>query len=474
MAEELDNCSDNYTASQHEWSEANSQNSKAQRIDYISQPVSELEGQLKVMGDKSISHRALLLGSLAQGKTRIHNCLMAKDILATVQVLQQLGIEIEQEDNCITILGNGKQGYKTPKETLDFGNSGTSLRLMTSILAGQGIASRLIGDESLSLRPMARIIKPLIAMGARIQAAENDTPPLMVHPIAVTKPIDYRLPMASAQVKSALLLAGLYTKGVTLITEPLPTRDHTERMLRCFGVELGSQSGKISLYGEQELKSTELYIPADLSSAAFFIVGACISKHACLTLRQVGINPSRLGIIHLLRRMGAKLQLHNISWFNNEPIADITVQASELTAISVNADEVALAVDELPIFCIAAACAMGKTKITGATELRYKESDRIKAMVTGLTNLGIKAEEISDGLTIEGGSLQGGVVDSVGDHRIAMAFSMAAAAATQAIRVLNCANVATSLPNFMKLANQIGFNILSVSEEAAMISASTI
>jgi 3-phosphoshikimate 1-carboxyvinyltransferase len=240
-------------------------------------------------------------------------------------------------------------------------------------------------------------------------------------------------------------------------------------MLRCFGIEITCQSGRISLYGGQNLKSTELHVPADLSAAAFFMVAGCIAKRACLTLSQVGINPSRLGIIHLLRRMGAKIQLHDIRWFNNEPIADITVQTSQLTAISVNADEVALAIDELPIFCIAAACATGKTMITGAAELRYKESDRIKAMVKGLANLGIKTKELTDGLIIEGGTLQGGIVDSAGDHRIAMAFSMAAAVAMRPIRVINCANVATSLPNFVQLANQIGFNIRSVSEETAMM-----
>jgi 3-phosphoshikimate 1-carboxyvinyltransferase len=435
------------------------------RLDFILQPIDYLQGELVIPGDKSISHRALLLGSLAQGKTYIHNCLLAEDIFSTIQALCYLGIKIEQLNDGLIVHGNGKYSYKTPKAELNLANSGTSLRLIAAILAGQGISATLTGDPSLRKRPMARIIQPLVAMGAKILSAESYMPPLIIQPIPITTAIEYQLPVASAQVKSALLLAALYCKGLTTITEPLPTRDHTERMLPNFGIELTRQNGKISLSGGQTLLGTELNVPGDISAAAFFIVAACIAKQAKLTLRNVGVNPTRLGIIHLLRRMGADIRLHNFGWFSNEPIADITVQSSKLKAITVESADVALSIDELPVFCIAAACAVGQTTITGAAELRHKESDRIKAMANGLTRLGIKTLEHIDGLTIDGGVIQGGIIDAVDDHRIAMAFSVAAAAAVGPIKILNCANVSTSFPSFVELARKIGFGILTLTEE---------
>lgn len=429
------------------------------RLDYIFAPVKQLRGRITVVGDKSISHRAVLLGSLASGKTVIHNCLLAEDILNLIAVIQQLGITIEYTQSEVIVHGKGKHGYQIPSGPLNFGNSGTGMRLMAAVLAAQGLPAKLVGDESLSKRPMARIITPLTMMGAKIEASNENTPPLIIHPTAVNKAINYSLPIASAQVKSAIMLAALYAPGLSAITEPLPSRDHTERMLPCFGINVFRQENTVTLMGKKDLQATTIFVPADLSAAAFFMVAGCISSDAELTLIKVGINPTRLGIIHLLRRMGALIYIKNITWFNNEPVADITVKSSKLTGIVIDAFDVSLTIDELPILCIAAACAKGKTIITQAQELRYKESDRIKYMVRGLIELGINAQELSDGMVIEGGTIQGGEIDSGNDHRIAMAFCMAAAVSKQPIKVLNCANIATSLPNFIQLAEQIGFKI---------------
>jgi len=429
------------------------------KLNYFIEPTQHLFGQIKISADKSISQRALLLGSIAQGETKIYNCLQAGDTQSLIQALVKLGIEITSNAEALIITGKGKYGYIAPESPLDLGNSATGMRLLTAIIAGQGIRAVLTGDASLCQRPMKRIIEPLTAMGANLIAEDNASPPLTIQPGRLTKPIHYSLPMASAQVKTAVLLAGLYTPGLTSVTEPLPTRDHTERMLPSFGVSLDVREKVRSIRGPQDLRATQVRVPGDLSSAAFFIVAACICKSAHVILTQVGINPSRLGIIHLLRRMGAKLRLVNINWYDQEPIADIEVYNSKLKGITITAQDVALAIDELPVLCIAAACASGETRISGAVELRAKESDRLKAMACGLSQLGIKLQELPDGLVIQGGRIAGAKVDSFGDHRVAMAFSIAAIAASGPIEVENCANVATSLPNFIDLARQIGLFI---------------
>jgi 3-phosphoshikimate 1-carboxyvinyltransferase len=431
-----------------------------QSLNYRVTPGGRLSGQLRVPGDKSISHRSIMLGSLADGITEITGFLEGEDSLATLNAFRAMGVKIEGPSNGrVTIHGVGMRGLSAPPAPLDLGNSGTSMRLLSGLLAGHGLAVTLTGDHSLSGRPMRRVIEPLTRMGAHIAATEQDTAPLAIaadHPL---KGIDYPLPMASAQVKSAVLLAGLYAEGETSVTEPAPTRDHTERMLQGFGYAVKREGSRISLCGGGRLKACKIDVPADISSAAFFMVGASIAPGSELLLKHVGINPTRDGVIAILRLMGADIVLRNERKVGGEPVADIRVCASQLHGIDIPEELVPLAIDEFPALFIAAACAEGVTRLSGAEELRVKESDRIQVMADGLLALGIEAQPTAGGIHITGGTLRGGRVASHGDHRIAMSFAIAALRAAAAIEILDCANVNTSFPGFVELAASSGLQI---------------
>jgi 3-phosphoshikimate 1-carboxyvinyltransferase len=401
-----------------------------------------------------------MLGSLAEGTTNIKGFLEGEDALATLQAFRDMGVVIEGPDNgSVTVHGVGLNGLQKPTGPLYVGNSGTSMRLLSGILAGQAFDSELTGDISLSKRPMNRVAKPLGEMGAIIGTAEEGRPPLKIHGGANLKGIQYDMPMASAQVKSCLLLAGLYAQGETRVTEPAPTRDHTERMLQGFGYGVERQGNAVSVKPGGKLTGTDIDIPADISSATFYMVAAAISPGSDITLTHVGVNPTRIGVINILKLMGANLSLQNEREVGGEPVADIRVQYAPLKGIQVPEDQVPLAIDEFPALLIAAACAEGKTVVTGAEELRVKETDRIQAMADGLANLGIECESTPDGIIVTGGQLTGGKVESFHDHRIAMSFTIAGLRATGAIEVNNCANVSTSFPNFVELAKKVGISL---------------
>ncbi len=433
-------------------------------LNFNIKPGGKLRGSLRVPGDKSISHRSIMFGSLAEGITQVTGFLEGDDALATLNSFRQMGVKIEGPDNGrVTIHGVGMQGLTAPKEPLDVGNSGTSMRLLCGLLAGQGFEVTLVGDSSLSDRPMRRVTAPLKEMGANIETTEAGTAPLVIHPVDHLQGIDYLMPVASAQVKSCLLLAGLYAKGQTSTTEPAPTRDHTERMMSGFGYNIKREGSKATLSGNGRFAACNLDIPADISSAAFFLVGATIAKGSDLILEHVGINPTRIGVINILREMGADIEVLNKRDAGGEPVADLHVRSSKLKGIKIPADQVPLAIDEFPAIFIAAACAEGETILTGAEELRVKESDRIQVMADGLIALGIDAKPTPDGMIIQGGQIQGGTVDSHGDHRIAMSFAMAALRASGVVTVTDCANVNTSFPGFVPLAAGVGLDISSTS-----------
>jgi 3-phosphoshikimate 1-carboxyvinyltransferase len=436
---------------------------------YLVRNVSSLSGSIRVPGDKSISHRSIMLGAIADGVTRVEGFLEGEDALSTMNAFRALGVTIEGPDQGrVSVHGVGREGLKTPAIPLDCGNSGTSMRLMAGLLAGQNLRATMTGDESLSGRPMRRVTDPLALMGANISSAEGGRPPLNILPVPSLKAIDYTLPMASAQVKSAVLLAGLYADGVTTVTEPAPTRDHTERMLKGFGVEVQVDGPRVSIAGGQRLTACNIDVPADISSAAFFLVAASIAEQADITVRHVGINPTRTGIIDILKLMGANLELLNPREVGGEPVADIRVRSAQLKGIDIPEHLVPLAIDEFPVLFIAAANALGRTTLTGAEELRVKESDRIAVMADGMKLCGINAQPTPDGMVIEGlGHLSGSrysgaTVESHGDHRIAMSFTVAALRASSEMNVLNAKNVATSFPNFVELAKHIGFDLTVV------------
>ena len=429
-------------------------------LKFTSRPTSTLKGTARVAGDKSISHRSIMLGSLAEGTTKVSGFLEGEDALSTLAAFRAMGVEITDPVNGqLEIKGVGLNGLKQPDAPLDMGNSGTSMRLLTGLLSGQKFDSSLIGDESLSKRPMSRVAAPLSLMGGQINTASEGRPPLQIKGGKYLVGIEYPMPMASAQVKSCILLAGLYAEGETAVIEPAPTRDHTERMLRAFGYEVKTEDARISLRSGGKLIACELDIPADISSATFFMVAACIAEDADLLLEHVGVNPTRDGVITILKLMGADLVLENERMVGGEPVADIRVRSSKLKGIQIPEDQVPLAIDEFPALFIAAACAEGTTVLTGAEELRVKESDRIQVMADGLKVLGIKHKVNPDGIEIQGGQMNGGQIDSHGDHRIAMSFSVAGIRAKKPIEILDCKNVATSFPNFVELANAVGMSI---------------
>ena len=430
------------------------------RIDYQVQPGGQLAGTLRVPGDKSISHRAVMLASLADGILEISGFLTGEDCLCTMKSFQTMGVRIEPLGSThLRVHGVGLYGLKAPAAALDLGNSGTSMRLMSGLMAAQKFATTMIGDESLSKRPMRRIVEPLRLMGAQIETTEKGTSPLHFAPASALKGIRYTSPVASAQVKSGILLAGLYADGITEVREPEASRDHTERMLRGFGVAVDAEPGRAALRGGQRLKATHIEVPADISSATFLMVGAAIMPGSELTLTAVGVNETRIGIIEILRRMGATIELTNPRFFGGEPVADIHVRGGNLRGIAIGGELVASAIDEFPAVFVAAACARGETVVTGAAELRVKESDRIAAMCDGLHALGISALAQPDGAKIMGGRIRRGTVDSKGDHRIAMSFAIAALRAEQPITILDCANVNTSFPGFVELTQGAGLRI---------------
>jgi len=438
--------------------------SSEQKKNYIVQPGGKLQGTIRVPGDKSISHRSIMLGSLAEGVTEVTGFLEGDDALATLASFRAMGVQIDgPKDGNVTVHGVGMHGLKAPEQDVYLGNSGTSIRLLSGLLAGQNFASTLTGDKSLSGRPMRRVTDPLALMGAVIDSNEG-RPPLTVKAGHKLSGITYTLPMASAQVKSCILLAGLYAQGSTTVTEPAPTRDHTERMLTGMGYKVDVQGDTVTLQGGGKLTATNIDVPADISSATFFMVGAAISEGSDLTLTHVGINPTRVGVINILRLMGADITLSNEGLTGGEPVADIRIKYAPLKGIQIPEDQVPLAIDEFPALFVAAACADGQTVLTGAEELRVKESDRIQAMADGLQILGIDAQSTTDGIIINGGVIGSGEVESHDDHRIAMSFAIAGLQAGGTIIVKDCANVATSFPNFVSLANEAGLELEQVDD----------
>ncbi len=417
------------------------------------------DASLTVPGDKSVSHRALLLGSIASGRTEVSGFLPGDDCLATLAAMRALGVDIRQPGATeISIAGVGLNGMQAPAKDLDLGNSGTAMRLMAGLLCGQQFDSVLEGDESLSGRPMGRIITPLLAMGADIRSREG-SPPLVISATGGLQAIDYELPMASAQVKSAILLAALYATGTTRVTEPAITRDHTERMLRSMGGIVTVANGRISIAGGQTLRGCQVQIPADLSSAAFVILAALLAEDADVLIENVGVNPTRTGVIDILQSMGGEISLENAQLLGNEPVADIRVRSSRLQGGLVDADLVSLAIDEFPVLFVAAAVASGKTEFKGIGELRVKESDRIAAMADGMRILGIEVDELDNGAVVHGGRIAGGSVHSHGDHRVAMSFAVAGTIAADEVIVEDVAAVDTSFPGFQDCMASMGADI---------------
>jgi 3-phosphoshikimate 1-carboxyvinyltransferase len=431
-------------------------------------PAMRVFGTMTVPGDKSISHRALMLSGIAEGVSEVSGFLASEDCLASLAAMRALGVRIEQSgETRVRIHGVGMHGLKGAGRALDMGNAGTAIRLFTGLLSAQKFDSQLIGDASLMKRPMERVAKPLREMGADVRT-HNGTPPVDIGGTRRLHGIEYQMPIASAQVKSAILLASLYAAGPTTITAPAVSRDHSERMLASCGVKLDIDGLRITLHPPQRLMSQKISVPGDFSSAAFFIVAGLLAAPAeGLLIQNVGLNPTRTGLLSILRRMGANIEILNPRESAAEPVADLRVFASPLRGIAVPKDLVSLAIDELPVLFIAAACAQGETWVTGAEELRVKESDRIAAMSAGLTALGVAHTALPDGMQIkgrgQGSAFTSGVIDSFGDHRIAMSFAIASLRAAGAIEIRDVANVATSFPGFVPLAQSVG---LAISESA--------
>ncbi|HZY34160.1 MAG TPA: 3-phosphoshikimate 1-carboxyvinyltransferase [Rhodanobacter sp.] len=427
------------------------------RLDWSSRPGRPLHGSVRVPGDKSVSHRALMLAAIAEGESRIRGFLEGEDTRATAAVLAQLGVRIDTPSAGERVVhGVGLHGLRGVAQSLDCGNAGTGMRLLTGLLAGQAFDSTLVGDASLSKRPMRRVTDPLVLMGARIDTHDG-LPPLHVHGGQPLQGIRYELPVASAQVKSALLLAGLYAAGETEVIEPHPTRDYTERMLAAFGWPIAFAPGRAKLEGGHALHATDVEVPADFSSAAFFLVAASIVPGSDLRLPAVGLNPRRTGLLQALRLMGADITVEHEREAGGEPVGDLVVCHAPLHGVELPEALVPDMIDEFPALFIAAAVASGTTVIRGAAELRVKESDRIATMASGLRTLGAAVEETPDGAVIRGGRLGGGTVESHLDHRIAMSFAVAGLVATEPVRINDCGHVATSFPGFLELANGCGF-----------------
>ena len=427
--------------------------------EFVVEPCAGIAGRVRVPGDKSISHRALMFGAIATGTTQVEGFLEGEDCLATLRAVASLGVNVQRPaPGEVVIEGVGLRGLGRPRSVLDMGNAGTAMRLFMGLLAAQGFDSELIGDESLMRRPMERVAKPLRAMGAQIET-QDGRPPVRIRGGAALRGLRYEMPMASAQVKSAILLAGLYAEGETTVVEPAVTRDHTERMLQSFGANVVARGGSATVLPAAQLEAARISVPGDFSSAAFFIVAACIGAREPFVIEGVGVNPTRTGLLEMLALMGADLRLVNHRSAGAEPVADIEVRPARLRGIRVPERLVPLAIDEFPAFFIAAACADGETVVTGAEELRVKESDRIAVMARGLDALGVPNEVRADGLSIEGGPFGGGVVDSHGDHRVAMSFAVASLRASAPIEIRDVANVGTSFPGFATTARSVGLRL---------------
>jgi 3-phosphoshikimate 1-carboxyvinyltransferase len=423
------------------------------------EPSNSIIGKANIPGDKSISHRAIILAAIADGESRIKNFLQGEDTLATIRVFQKMGVNIKNDGDIIIVKGVGLHGLRAENPTLDFGNSGTSVRLLSGLLSAQNFSSQLIGDESLMKRPMSRIINPLQKMNAKINCTDLGTLPIKIEGGQKIEGIEYELPIFSAQLKSCLLLAGLYAEGTTKIIENMATRDHTERMLANFSHSVIKKGNQISIKKADRLIGCEIIVPGDFSSAAYFIVAAILTPNSNIILENVGVNPTRNAMIKIMKLMGADVELKNERLESGEPVATIYAKTSKLIGIDIPEELVPVAIDELPIILVAAACAKGKTKLSGAAELRVKESDRIQSMLDGFISLGIKVKALEDGMIIEGGQYNGGVINSNDDHRIAMAFSIAGIIAKAPIIINSCKNVATSFPEFVDTAKHLGMNI---------------
>ena len=426
----------------------------------MSLPAAHLYGRIRVPGDKSISHRAAILGAIAQGRTGIRNFLESRDCLATVEALRMLGVDVKLGKGHLGVAGVGLRGLKPPSGMLDCGNSGTAARLLAGVLCGQNFSSVLGGDSSLSRRPMQRITAPLKRMGADVRISPSGTLPITIQPVSGMQAIHYALPIASAQLKSCLLFAALYANGETTLTGRIQTRDHTEKILDRFACPVTFDDGGIKLSGGSQPRAADLEIPGDISSAAFFMVAASVAEDAELLIEQVGVNPTRTGVLRILKDMGANIKLLNRRLMGSEPVADVLVRSSSLKGIDIPHSRVADAIDEFPVLFVAAACAEGETSLSGAEELRAKESDRIAVMVKGLRACGVDVQERPDGLVVEGGrQISAGRVDSCGDHRVAMAFIVAGSVSRQGVVVDDCANIDTSFPGFAETAAAAGFNL---------------
>jgi len=424
-------------------------------VNKIIQPAKSIQGNISVPGDKSISHRALMFGAIAQGNTTIANLSSSADVASTRSCLQQLGISFREENGILTVIGKGLNGLSPSPRELDCGNSGTTIRLISGILAAQQFSSTLIGDASLSKRPMNRIIQPLTQMGAQIISQPGGFAPLTIHGQRL-KPIAYSSPVASAQVKSCILLAGLFTEGVTSVSEPTLSRDHTERLLQDFGVKVESDDSGVSIQGSATLHGCDIQVPGDFSSAAFFIAAALLLPNASLLLKNIGLNPTRTGLLDVLGRMGARIIIHPSSFPSSEPRGDIEVFSSQLVGTTIEANLVPSLIDEIPILAVLASRAEGMTTLSGARELRVKESDRLKAITQNLLKMGILIQEKDDGFIIEGPQqFKGAEVDSYHDHRIAMAFSVAGLIARGQTTILNPDCVGISMPNFYTTLEEV-------------------
>ena len=428
--------------------------------DWVGGRGAPVQGDIVVPGDKSVSHRAVMLAALADGSSRIEGFLEGEDTRATAAVFARMGVRCDAPEAGVRMVhGVGIDGLRAPAAPLDCGNAGTAMRLLAGLLCAQPFDSVLVGDASLSRRPMRRVIDPLARMGARIDSDEG-FPPLRIHGGQRLAGIDTMLPVASAQVKSALLLAGLQAAGDTVVREPHPTRDYTESMLCAFGVDIDFAPGFARLRGGQRLRATDIQVPTDFSSAAFFLVAASLVPGSLLRIRNVGMNPRRTGLLQALRSMGADIgEERCAASASGEAVADLIVRHAPLHGVELPTALVPDMIDEFPALFVAAACASGETLVRGAAELRVKESDRIATMASGLRALGIEVHETPDGARIHGGRLSGGTIESHGDHRVAMAFAVAAQLADGEVRIGDIANVATSFPGFDRLARQVGFGL---------------
>lgn len=452
-----------YSSVQHHSEETSMSEQSQQQVENISfvvSPGGTIQGDIRLLGDKSISHRSIMLGALAEGVTEVEGFLEGEDALATIQAFRDMGVVIEgPQAGRVTIHGVGLHGLQAPQRSLYMGNSGTTMRLLMGLLSGQAFDTQLTGDASLTQRPMERVAKPLRTMNAVINTTDG-TPPVDIHGSQKLQATTYDMPVASAQVKSAVMLAGLYADGVTEVIEPAPSRDHTERMLEGFGYPVKREGNRVSVQGGGKLTGCKLEVPVDISSAAFFMVAACIAPGSDLYLRHVGMNPTRTGVVEILRLMGADITVENERDSGGEPVADLRIRYTQLKGITIPEELVPLAIDEFPVLFVAAACAEGETVLTGASELRVKESDRIQVMADGLSSFGVEVETYPDGLRIVGQpEFTGGTVESHHDHRIAMSFAMAGLRATSPIHIHGCETVATSFPGFAELAAHVGLGI---------------